>query len=226
MSEVQAATIVPTFAPNPSVLVTTSAATVAQSPAPVAPTEPAKVEAVAAPVAPKRLITDAAVEAPKVEAAKPAEAAPVEYKLVIPEGSPLAKSEVEAVTSLAKEYKLTPAQAQQVLTGRHQAQLAEIARTNDAWYAESMADPEIGGDKMQASIANVQKALATYAKPEERKAIANSPFANNALFLRIMNRVAAGMPAEDTIHNSTPANTLQFPSTPDQAAKVMYRRLK
>lgn len=226
MTEVQAATVVPTFAPNPGASVTPPAAPVAQSPAPIAPVEPAKVEAVAAPVAPKRLITEgAAVEDPKVEAAKPAPAA-VEYKLVIPEGSSLAQSEVEAVTSLAKSYNLTPAQAQEVLTGRHQAQVAEIARTNDAWYAESMADPEIGGDKMQVSIANVQKALATYAKPEERKAIANSPFANNALFLRIMNRVANGMPAEDTIHNATPANAIQFPSTPDQAAKVMYRRLK
>lgn len=199
-----AATVTPTFAPAPNAqapVAAPAAAVPAAAPvaAPAAPVAKAP-EAAAAPVAPRRLIMDA--EAPKAEAttAKAPEAAkPADWTLEIPKDSLLTKDEFAGLETYAKGAGLDKDKATALAKTIAEQRTAEVSRTNDLWYTQSMSDPEIGGEKMPATVANVQRALAAYATPDERKAIANSPFANNPLFLRILNRAASGVPTEDKI---------------------------
>lgn len=225
---VPAATVTTMLAPapgTPPANVATAPVIPAATPAPapaaaVEPAKPAVPAAVAPEVAPKRLITDAA--APVADPAKPAVAPAADWKLDAPTSGPISAQEVTALEAQAKKLGLSKDQAQAFVTHRTEQVTAEITRTNDLWFEQSNADPEIGGAKMPATVANVQKALGAWATAEERKAIAGSPFANNPLFLRIMNRAAAALPREDAVHTGAPPIAGNYPTTQAQAAAVLY----
>lgn len=233
MSEAPAAVSPPPFAPDPRVAQASLSAplptpTPAATPA-LAPVAAAKAEVqpeikTEAPAAPKRLITDApapTAEAPKTETVK-ADAAPADWKVEAPKDTLLSTHELSSVEAYAKKAGLTKDQAQGFVNEQHQLKQAEISRTNDLWYDQSNADPEIGGAKMPATVANVQKALGAFATAEERKSITNSPFANNPLFLRIMNRVAASLPKEDQTVPGASMSQNTAPTTHEEAARRMY----
>ena len=89
-----------------------------------------------------------------------------------------------------------------------------------------MKDPEIGGEKMPTTLVNVKRAMGALCTAEERKAIANSAFANNPIFLRVMNRAAALIPAEDkTVAAGQPVGK-QMPTNSAEAANLMYGHLR
>lgn len=236
MIDVPAAVVTPMMAPAPGTMPAAAAtpfAPVSASipPAPVAAVEPVKASEPAAAVpavAPKRLIVDAPAKvdpAAKVEPAKEA-AKPAEWKLEAPKDSMVSQGEVAALEAKAKSLGFSRENAQALLQHRAEQVRADIQQTNDLWYDQSMADPEIGGAKMPATQANVQKALSAFATADERKAIAGSPFANNPLFLRILNRAAASLPSEDTVHVSHAATQSDYPTDAASAAQYMYGRNK
>lgn len=221
-----AATVTTMLAPAPGTPPATAASAPAAAPAAVATpvaAEPAK-PAAAAPVdtAPKRLITEAPAVAPKAEEPKAAAPVATDWTLDAPADGPVSATEIKALESQAKKLGLSKDQAQAFVSFRAEQTKADIGRTNDLWYEQSHADPEIGGTKMPATVANVQKALGAWATPEERKAIANSPFANNPLFLRILNRAAAALPREDVVHTGQAPSTSAYPKTQAEAAKLLY----
>lgn len=189
---------------------------------------PAKVDVAGAAAEPaKRLLSfdepkaDAAADAAKKTAN--AAAKPEDWKLERAKDSAITQTEFDAMAAKAKALNLSKDQANAMLQERGAIQVAENARINDDWHAQSMADAEIGGAKMPATLANAKKVLTAYATPAERKAIADSPFANNPFFLRFCNRIAAAMPAEDTVHTGDkPAGGKQYPSNPAEAARTMY----
>ena len=84
------------------------------------------------------------------------EEVPETYELTAPEGQELDAAAVEAFTPIAKELGLTNAQAQK-LTDLHaaaiqregQATLDRHVEMVNGWSKETMADPEIGGDKLE-----------------------------------------------------------------------------
>ena len=170
---------------------------------------------------PKRLISfDEA--ATKTEAAK-TEVTPADWKLELPKDAPIGAPEFEAMIAKAKSLNLSKDQANAMVETRIAHQKAETNRVNDAWHAEAMADSEIGGDKMPAVLARTKQVLMAIATPAERKAIADSPFANNPLFLRMMNRAHALLPVEDTVHSGQPpAVGKQYPRNQAEAAAAMY----
>lgn len=222
----QAGTIAPVNAPAASPAV----AAAATSPA-VAP-----VAKVAAPI---RLLGDdatapvAAAET-AVAAAAPAKAeAPTDWTIEAPKDVTIAADDLKAVETFSKENGLTKVQAEKVLsrdiaaraalTAKAQADVESIGAT---WHAEAQKHPEIGGDKLAGAVANANKALAKYATPEERAAIKASPFANNPLFIAILNRAARGLPQEDTMHVDAGAAASERPMTAEQAAQRMYAKKK
>ena len=87
---------------------------------------------------------------------KAKEEVPETYDLTAPEGQELDAEAVEAFTPLAKELGLSNAQAQK-LTDLHaaaiqregQATLDRHVEMVNGWSKETMADPEIGGDKLE-----------------------------------------------------------------------------
>lgn len=190
----------------------------AQNPAPVAAAPAAKAAEPAAAAAPAKLLgdapaTDKTAAVPGADAAKNDPAAPKasDWTLTIVDGSPLSVEDGQALEALAKKHGMTEAQAKAILErdvakATESTKAAETARVQAAdkiasdWYAQAQADTEIGGDKLPIATANAKRALLAFATADERKAISDSPFANNPLFLRILNRAAAALPKEDTVH--------------------------
>jgi hypothetical protein len=160
-------------------------------------------------------------ETVKVEAVKPPEAAPIEYKLVAPEKSGLTETDLKAATELAKTWKLTQEQAQQLVQikaderaavtkhiSTEQQQLA--AKTQDAWETEFKSDKDFGGEKLSTSLKAARRVLQSYADPKWVEALERSPLGSEPGFLRMLARIGARM-GEDS---SSPAG-----NHPDMAAK-------
>lgn len=164
------------------------------------------------------IATDAAKTETKVDA-------PVtEWALKAPEGATITETDLKGVESFAKANGLTQAQAEKILardmsfrTAAEQAQKAEVDAVGDTWLKQAQEHPEIGGKNLDAAVANAKRVLQAIATPEERKAIAESPFANNPMFLAMMNRAAKLLPQEDTVHAS--AGSQQAPLN---AAQILY----
>lgn len=205
-----------------------STAPAAQSGKPADPA-PAKVEPKAsdAPAAPKpkTLIVEddapAADAKPTDKAAEPAK--PADWSLELPKDSNFSAEDVAAYDKSFKAAGLTKDAAQRLLTDQASMRKAEVSRAYEVWHDQAMKDPEIGGEKMPATLANVKRAMGAIFTPEERKAIANSPFANNPLFLRGMNRAAALIPVEDVVKavGGQPVGK-QMPQNSQEAARLMY----
>lgn len=217
----------PIAAPAPAapaaVASATPAATVptAGAAAPVAAVaKPGEAGGVAAPAS--GLLADA----PKTDAAapaKPADVKPVDWKLAAPEGVTLAAEDLGAIEAFAKENGLSQAQAEKVLARDVASRAAaETARQTQAttigetWRAETEKHPEIGGAKLAEAVKNAQRTLAAYATPEERKAIIDTPYANNPVLIAILSRAAKNIPVEDTLHAGAAQATNLNP------ARVMY----
>ncbi len=159
---------------------------------------------------------------------------PVEITLKAPEGQTIDDATLRAVEAFAKDAGLSQAQAEKILAretkGRTEAetawktaQAAEVAKVGDTWRAEAEKHPEIGGEKLPAAIASAKRALAAWATPEERAAIANSPFANNPMFIAIMSRAAARLPAEDVVHPGSGKGGNAMKSGPETLSPLYYK---
>lgn len=91
---------------------------------------------------------------------------PIEYKLTIPDGSLLDKTDADGVVAFATKHKLAPEAAQEILTARH-ALLTEAyaaqKSANDAYIAQYdvtlKADAEFGGANLDATKAAAQRVL-------------------------------------------------------------------
>lgn len=217
----------------------TVAAPVMAAPAAVAPATPAAtvpaagaaapVAAVAKPggavgaAAPASSLLAETVKPDAASPAKPADAKPVDWKLTAPEGVTLAAEDVGAIEAFAKENGLSQAQAEKVLArdvasraAAESARQTQATTIGETWRAEAEKHPEIGGAKLPAAVEAAKRALAVYATPEERKAIADSPFGSNPMFIAIMARAGKGVPVEDTVHTGA------GPVTERNPARILY----
>jgi len=229
-----AASPAPAATGTPSAPAGASTAPAAQSGTPAAAAPAAKpadkpADAPAAPARPKTLIVEdepAAAEKPADKAAEPAkveEVKPADWKLEAPKDAGLDPADVAALDKSFKSVGLDKTKAQALLNEHAAMQKAQVNRAYEVWHDEAMKDPEIGGEKMTATLANVKRALGAFATTDERKAIANSPFANNPLFLRILNRAAAALPTEDAtkVVGGQPVGK-QMPTNLQEAINLMY----
>jgi hypothetical protein len=103
------------------------------------------------------------------EEAKEPEGVPEQYAFEAPPGVTLDPAAVEAFAPVAKELKLTQAQAQRVvdLYAGLQAQQAEAQAAQVQQWAEAVvSDTEIGGANWDANRALVARARDQFASPE------------------------------------------------------------
>jgi len=140
--------------------------------APTAPVPPAVAETVltapaaapapadAAPVTPAAV--DTPVEgAPAGEAPAPVVDAPVVYDLKLPEGSLLNPTTLEAYTAEARSLGLTSEEAQAMV----ERQSALVAETANALLADLKADPALGGQHFDETVAAAAKGRDFIAPP-------------------------------------------------------------
>jgi hypothetical protein len=167
-----------------------TAATPAAAPTPAAGT-PAANTGAAAPAA-NGNPTDAAGAngAPADGSAKPAGtegAAPEVYELKAPDGVQLESTALTEFTAIAKELKLSAADAQRltdVAVGLQRRQAEGHAKQIQEWVAASKGDKEFGGDAFDASLSSAKKALETFGSPELTELLDGSGLGNHPSVIR------------------------------------------
>ena len=143
-------------------------------------------------------------------AAKGAPEAYEDFKL--PEDAKLAPEVLESTKTLAKELDLSQDQAQKVAdllaqasTTSSQAATAALAdrfkATTTQWLAELKADKEIGGDKLDASVAKARAAMEAVAAPELVALLRHSGLGDNVHVVKHFLRIAPAVLQDRTVQS-------------------------
>lgn len=132
------------------------------------------------------------------------EGAPESYEdFKAPEGVEFAAPVVDEFKGVAKELNLSQEKAQMlidkmtpVLAAR---QIENIKRISAEWAEKSKADPEIGGDKFAASMANIARVRETFARNADGQLdldileFMSSPMGNHPGALKLLARAGAAI---------------------------------
>jgi predicted RNase H-like nuclease (RuvC/YqgF family) len=140
------------------------------------------------------------------EAAR-SKAVPEKYELKFAEKSPLDPQEdAEKIAAYCKQHHFTNEQAQayvqqleeraSALTARQQA---DQLNTREAWKTQTIADKELGGEKLQETLAHTKRVMDRFA-PEGsgfRQLLDESGYGNHPEFVRFIAKIGKTM-AEDS----------------------------
>lgn len=139
------------------------------------------------------------------------EGVPEKYELNLKEGYAWDEATAAAVTPMFKELGLNNAQAQKLADYHMEAmqkfQAAQVEKFYEIQAAElaaAKADPEVGGAKLDASLALAAKAMDTYGGQEFRDALAAHGMANNVTMLRFLAKVGRALSGDSFVHGSKP----------------------
>ncbi len=156
----------------------------------------------------------ASTQTKPTEAAKPAEnvetsATPKAYTLTLPEGSDLKTADVEAY---ANKHGLTNDAAQEHLNSVHAAGVAQVSKLakqwneqTTAWQEATKADKEIGGEKLDASLARGKASIERYGTSEFKQFLEQSGLGNHPEMIRYLARVGNAMAEDRTVIQQTPS---------------------
>jgi hypothetical protein len=156
------------------------------------------------------------------DGAKPkADTVPEEYDLTLPEGSPFAEADLVGFAAEAKAMGLTNDAAQAMVKARAE----QIAQAADRYLTELKADPDMGGDKLEATVAIAAKGRDVLFPPGSEEAdLINDWFertglGNHKLLVRAFARLGR-MVAEDGV--KTPGKGADGGKPKKSAAEVLY----
>lgn len=150
----------------------------------------------------------------------PARKAPEAYEFKAPEGVTLDKTVTTEVQTVAKELDLSQAEAQKlidrvapVLAKSQEASLtAFVTQRADAWRAATLADPEIGGEKVEANLAIAKKAWDAFGTPALRDVLNKTGLGDNPELLRWAFRVGQHIgPDNKIVNGSLPSAGVRAP---------------
>lgn len=135
-------------------------------------------------------------QAPAGEQKPAAPVVPETYEFKMPEGVTLDTEVTTELADLSKEFGLSQENAQKVadlgvkLSQKWAAdQVKALEASGTEWAAATQSDAEIGGDKLDASLAAGQKALKELGTPELSKLLAQSRLGNHPEVIRFFARV-------------------------------------
>ncbi len=125
--------------------------------------------------------------------------APEKYELKAPEGAEFDPAVLSVFEGAARSLNLSGSAAQQILDALAPAlqtqQAAQVEAMVSGWLASTKADPEIGGAKLKASVADAAFALSKVGTPELRALLGpvsrgGTGLGNHPEILRLLARVA------------------------------------
>lgn len=133
----------------------------------------------------------------------------VAYTLTAPEGYPISDGALKGLNEVCKAENLNEKQANAVMAymkGNYTSFMAQQQEAMQAqaktWIGEFQADKEFGGDKFNASLADAQRALATFDESGTvSKMLAETGYGNNPEVLRIFARVGRALGEDKLIGN-------------------------
>jgi len=187
------------------------------------PTEPV-VEPVVEPAA------EPVVEPAAEPAAEPkAEPKPDEHKefvLKLEEGSPLSDSDIDRISTLAKEKGLSEGDAKELIAGQEaavnvykDAQMQDVEDVRTEWVEESKSDKEFGGEEFDANMAVAKTAIDKYGSAEFKKSLEDTGFGNHPEVIRVFYRIGKAMAndklitAESTVGNKPSDADILYPTS-------------
>ncbi|WP_297891688.1 hypothetical protein [uncultured Desulfovibrio sp.] len=129
------------------------------------------------------------------------------YTLTAPEGYPISEGALKGLNDVCKSANLNEEQANAVMAYMQGNYTSFVAQQQEAmqtqaktWIGEFQADKEFGGDKFDASVADAQRALATFDKSGTvSKMLKETGYGNNPDVLRIFARVGRALGEDQLI---------------------------
>lgn len=137
---------------------------------------------------------------------KGAEPAAVVYDFKAPEGVELDTAAADEFKAIATELKLPAEGAQKVvdLYAKLEAKRAEaFADQVEAWGEQVKADKEIGGDKLDASLAAARKVVDTFGNDAIKSMLNSTGLGNNPEVVRLFVKIGKAI-SEDGFVNGAP----------------------
>lgn len=157
------------------------------------------------------------------EAAKP-QGAPESYAdFTLPEGVELDAAALDEIKAVAKELNLPQEQAQKLVDLRAKDQKAGAERFENArkeWADQTMADPEIGGDKWNESKAAASRALQAFGSKELTELLNSSGLGNHPVVVKTFVRIGKAVSEDGKV---VTGGTATGPTDP---AKTFYPGMK
>ena len=221
-SPVPVAPVAPETAPSPLPVSAPAAVEAPKAEAPPLPTPSVEkpVEAPSAPPAPaKSLLT--AEKPPKPEAPTPSvpvEHAPAPSEVTyeafnLPEGFTPDQKEMDAFTGILREGKASQETGQKLLdlyTGEIRKletyQREHWQNTLDTWKEDTLADPQLGGNRFQTVLTRCTAVLNEFGTPQFLEMLDASGLGNHVEMFRFLNKVAdfVGEPSARTSAEAKP----------------------
>ena len=168
--------------------------------------------------------TAPAASAPSVLGSDSPEPAPAYGDFKLPEGASVDDESLKAASTLFADSGLSQEQAQKFIdlaVSREQAAARKGVQAfvdlQTKWVSEIKADPDIGGDKFQASIASAARAIDRLAIPGLREALDLTGAGNNPAIVKAFARIGQ-MISEDRFR---PGNGAP-PAAAKSPAEVIY----
>jgi len=141
---------------------------------------------------------------------------PEAYEFTMPEGVELDGKAAEEFSAIAKELKLSQADAQRiadVATKMQQKQAETHVATVKGWADQCKTDKEFGGDNLEQNMSVARKAIDTFGSPELKALLNSSGIGNHPEVVRFAFKAGKAI-SEDTFVKSgsrapTPESTLE-----------------
>ncbi len=194
------------------------------TPSPETSTPAPGMPAPAAAAQPSVLSTVPAASAPSMLGSDALEPAATYGDFKLPEGAAIDGESLTAVSTLFADSGLSQEQAQKFIdlaVSREQAAARKGVQAfvdlQTKWVSEIKADPDIGGDKFQASIASAARAIERLAIPGLREALDLTGAGNNPAIVKAFARIGQ-MISEDRFR---PGNGAP-PAAAKSPAEVIY----
>lgn len=180
----ETATAVDAGTPNPGTDATAGAAPTGTT----APTQDQGTGTTAAASEPTGTETKAGEQNPDAQAAKGDEpVVPEKYEFTMPDGVELDTAAAEEFSALAKELKLSQADAQRIadVAAKMQQKQAEThVATVKGWADSCKTDKEFGGDNLDQNLSVARKAIDTFGSPELKALLNTSGLGNHPEVVR------------------------------------------
>lgn len=122
---------------------------------------------------------------------EPAKVVPEKYDLKLAEDSPLDPSALERIAALAKAQGMTQEEAQVAVELQEEDVKAFIKEQKDKWHADSVADKEIGGEKLTENIALANRFFDKYGSPALKTYLERTGLGSHPEVVRLFVRLGA-----------------------------------
>lgn len=153
--------------------------------------------------------------APAADPAAPAAPAPAadpqpeKYEFTAPEGAQLDDALLGVYSEAAKELGVSQEVAQKLVDKMAPAMAARnieaLTTAREAWKQETLADPELGGEKFGENLAMAEKGLAFVETPKLRALLKDSGLGNHPEVIRAFHKVGLAISEDGKLVQGAPA---------------------